>query len=206
MEEIHQGFRERTYSGEDLMNYCRLSLQNQLSFSRSEMLYFFNSEDTMPTIDNLFDSIREKSNILIIIRTSNELFCIHIKDQIPKDIPQRRTRGSYYKENTFLRMREMYFYVICHKNEMFDEPKRIQNWNGEPKGHIETIKFNERGALMEFKNVFEIVSVEFARNWFDIEFKEQAQLYDEQGNSFSFEQSGIWPVQQIIACQLLDNE
>ena len=203
MDQIQQGFVSKCYSGEEFMNYCKLALREKIPFATAKMLYFFNCQDVSPTSNYIFDSIKSKTNVLIIIRTSNELFCIHFNEQIPKDHPQRKPKGSKYYENTFLKYKEVYMYVIYHKKEMYQPPKRIQHWKGISRVPQETIKFKENKALMEFKNVFEIVSVKDAGYWFDIQFKSQATLYDEYERAFSFDDfDNNIPVQQIVVCEL----
>ena len=165
MQEIHDGFDKKTYSAEEFMNDCRISLLKYLPFNSSKLLYFHDSTDNFPTTETLFEKISEKENVLICIRTLTELFCIFINEKVPKEIPMKKARFS---APVFWRAKGIYMYVLCHKNEMLDEPKRIQYWKGEKQQFLHTFKFTERGALMEFNKIFEIVRVPDACWFYDI--------------------------------------
>lgn len=198
MDEIEKGFENYTYTCEEFMNYCRLLLRDHIPFISSKMLYFFNEIDGIETSFPLFDCIKEKSNILIIIRTTTEVFCIHITDTVPNKIPTKRKSN----DPIFWEVNEMYMYVIYHDKELFSPPKRIHNWKNKPK-KVETIRFDYSHACMTFKDVFEI-SLDYGTGGRpNIKFIHNDILYDDNDNKFSFEnQTKTVSVQQIIACQL----
>ena len=202
VEQISTEFDKAVGKEEEFVDYCRLGLKNVLPYPNAKILYFFNA-DGQQTTESVYLHIKGLSNILLICRTMETLFYIHLKDPIPTILPKKKDSNGN-KQETYCKMKGVNVYFLYQKGELVKYPQKLKLAKGDSRIPIETVKFTETKAKMEFKDFFEITIGE--GYWHDITFANKITFFDENDYEVPFNPNKKREaIKQFVACQLLDN-